>query len=68
MRQSMPQPAGEASETNEARRQKQIRQNQAAIALLSEWEREDAEEQRETWRILKDALEHETLTFRQGVS
>lgn len=38
--------------------------NQAAIALLKAWRTEDAQEQRETWTVVKAALEEDRLSDR----
>ncbi len=55
-------------EEREARRQEQIRRNQALIALMNEWaegDTEDQEEQRETWEILKRVLDEDRLSPRK---
>lgn len=49
---------------NEAQRQEQIRRNQAALAMLDEWDREDPVEQRTTWEFLERALKEDPITFR----
>jgi hypothetical protein len=49
----------------EEQRDEQIRRNQALIALLDSWEQDDAEEQRETWSILKRALDEDRLSYRK---
>ncbi len=38
--------------------------NQAAIELLKAWRAEDAQEQRETWTVVKAALEEDRLSDR----
>jgi hypothetical protein len=38
--------------------------NQAAIELLKAWRAEDAQEQRETWTMVKAALEEDRLSDR----
>lgn len=56
------------SEEREARRQEQIRRNQALIALMNEWaegDTADQEEQRETWEILKRVLDEDRLSSRK---
>jgi hypothetical protein len=45
-----------SEQEREARKQEQIRRNQALIALLDELRREDPEDQRETWEILERAI------------
>ncbi len=55
-------------EEREARRQEQIRRNQALIELLDEWAHgtaEDQDEQRETWELLKRALDEDRLSSRK---
>lgn len=68
----MQQPATQPQELNEeqreAQRQEQIRRNQALIELLNEWEHgspEEAEEQRETWEMLKKLLDEDRPSFRK---
>lgn len=39
--------------------------SQEAIALLEQWQHEDEEEQRETWEILRTALEADRLSDRK---
>jgi len=48
----------------EAKRQEQIRRNQAAIEMLNEWMQEDPEEQRETWEIIERSLRENPIQFR----
>jgi hypothetical protein len=48
----------------EAKRQEQIRRNQALIDLLNERDQEDAEEQRETWEAIEKGLRENPITFR----
>ena len=38
--------------------------NQAALQLLQAWRTDDAQEQAETWRVLKEALEEDRLSDR----
>jgi len=52
-------------EEREARRQEQIRRNQALIALLDELEQEDPEEQRATWEFVKRALDDDRPSYRK---
>jgi hypothetical protein len=42
----------------------QALKNQAAIALLKAWRAEDAQEQRETWTVVKAALEEDRWSDR----
>ncbi|HEX6819119.1 MAG TPA: hypothetical protein VF120_12145 [Ktedonobacterales bacterium] len=49
------------AEEREAKRQGQIRRNQAAIDMLNEWMQEDPEEQRETWELLGRAFNEERI-------
>jgi hypothetical protein len=42
----------------------QALKNQAAIALLKAWRAKDAQEQRETWTVVKAALEEDRLSDR----
>lgn len=51
-------------EAREAKRQEQIRRNQAAIEMLKEWEQGDEEEQRETWEVIEKGLREHPITFR----
>ncbi len=53
------------AEEREAKRQEQIRRNQAAIQMLQEWAEEgDPEEQRETWEIIERGLREHPFTLR----
>ena len=55
-------------EEREARRQEQIRRNQALIALMDEWsqgDEQDQEEQRETWELLKRLLDEDRPSYRR---
>jgi hypothetical protein len=55
-------------EEREARRQEQIKQNQALIEMLNEWsegDEQDQEEQRETWELLKRLLDEDCPSRRQ---
>jgi hypothetical protein len=55
-------------EEREARRQEQIKQNQALIALLNEWaegDEQDQEVQRETWELLKRLLDEDRPSSRK---
>lgn len=61
----MQQPNTYTESHDEQQRQEQIRRNQAATGLLNVWEQEDAEEQHETWKFLKRALEEDSLAFRR---
>jgi hypothetical protein len=38
--------------------------NQAALQLLQAWRTDDAQEQAETWRVIKEALEEDRLSDR----
>jgi hypothetical protein len=50
-------------------REERIARNQAAIALLRSWREDgDAEEQRETWAFLKQALDEDRLSNRKFFS
>ena len=53
-------PAGIVVEGTEAQRQK----NQAALQLLQVWRTENAQEQAETWTVIKAALEEDRLSDR----
>jgi hypothetical protein len=56
------------AEQREARRQEQIRCNQAAIEMLKEWVTvgpEEAEEQRETLAFLMRALDEDRPSYRK---
>ncbi len=55
----------DADEEREAKRQEQIRRNQALIDLLNEWDQEDAEEQRETLEFLMKALDEDRPSYRK---
>lgn len=46
-------------------RKEQMRRNQAVIDLLNAWEREDAEEQRETLEFLMKALDEDRPSDRK---
>lgn len=46
-------------ELDRATYEERMRKNKAAIELLRSWYEEDAQEQRETWEILKEALDIE---------
>ena len=48
-----------AAAEREAKRQEQIRRNQAAIEMLNEWMQEDPEEQRETLEYLMRVLDED---------
>jgi hypothetical protein len=55
-------------EEREARRQEQIKQNQALIEMLNEWSEgdgHDQEEQRETWELLKRLLDEDRPSYRK---
>lgn len=39
-------------------------QNQAALQLLQAWRTDDAQEQAETWMVIKEALEEDRLSDR----
>ncbi len=52
-------------EEREARRQEQIRHNQAALEVLDELDRGDPEEQRRRWEELERMLAEEPITFRK---
>lgn len=58
---------GHVTKSVEVRRAEQIRKNQAAIELLRSWSEDDsdAEEQRETWEYLKQALDEDRLSDRK---
>ena len=45
----------------ERQREEQIRRNQAVIDLLNSWENNDPEEQRETWMILRQSLDEDSV-------
>jgi hypothetical protein len=64
MQQPTTQPDELTDEQREAKRQEQIRRNQAAIEMLQEWLQEDPEEQRETWEIIEKGLRENPITFR----
>jgi hypothetical protein len=49
----------ETDRHDEERRQEQIRRNQAALEMLRMWDQEDPDEQRETWELLKHALDED---------
>jgi len=49
----------------EAKRQEQIRRNQALIEVLDELEREDPEDQRETLEFLMRALDEDRWSYRK---
>jgi hypothetical protein len=52
--------ADDADERERARkREEQIRRNQAALAMLDEWDQEAPEEQRETIEFLMRALDED---------
>jgi hypothetical protein len=53
------------AEQREAKRQEQIRRNQALIELLNEWDQEDPEEQRETLEFLMKALDEDRPSYRK---
>jgi hypothetical protein len=53
-------PSGIVVEGTEAQRQK----NQAALQLLQAWRTENAQEQAETWTVIKAALEEDRLSDR----
>ena len=42
----------------------QRRKNQAALQLLQAWRTDDAQEQAETWMVIKEALEADRLSDR----
>ncbi len=47
-------------------RRKQIEKNQAAIRLLDSWlAEEETQEQKETWELLKKALDEDRLSYRK---
>ncbi len=55
-------------EEREARRQEQIKRNQALIEMLNEWsegDEQDQEEQRETWELLKRLLDEDRPSYRK---
>jgi hypothetical protein len=55
-------------EEREARRQEQVRRNQAFIALMNAWshgDEQDQEKQRETWELLKRLLDEDRPSHRQ---
>ena len=55
-------------EEREARRQEQIKRNQALIEMLDEWsqgDEQDQEEQRETWELLKRLLDEDRPSSRK---
>jgi hypothetical protein len=54
-----------SAEEREARRQEQIRRNQAALQMLDEWDQEDPEEQRETWELIERMLKEDPFTLRR---
>jgi hypothetical protein len=67
----MPQPTTPpqnlTDEEREAKRQEQIKRNQALVALLAEWAQGDAqdqEEHRETWELLQRVLDEDRLSSR----
>jgi hypothetical protein len=67
MRQPITPPQHLTDEEQEARRQEQIKRNQALVALLDEWAQGDAhdqEEQRETWELLQRVLDEDRLSSR----
>ncbi len=54
-----------AAAEREAKRQEQIRRNQAAIEMLNEWMQEDPEEQRETLEYLMRVLDEDRPSYRK---
>jgi hypothetical protein len=42
----------------------QRRKNRAALQLLQTWRTDDAQEQAETWMVIKEALEEDRLSDR----
>ncbi len=52
-------------EEREARRQEQIKRNQAALAWLDELDREDPEEQRHRWEVVERTLKEDPISFRK---
>lgn len=57
-----------AAETEEERRQRQIEANQETIRLLESWRNateEEIQDQKETWELLKRALEEDPIAFRE---
>ena len=55
-------------EEREARRQEQIKRNQALIEMLNEWSKgdeQDQEEQRETWELLKRLLDEDRPSYQR---
>lgn len=54
-----------SAEEREARRQEQIKLNQAALRVLEELDQGDPEEQRQRWEALERMLAEEPITFRQ---
>jgi hypothetical protein len=65
MAQSATRPDDIHNQTPEERRLAQIYENQALIALLDAWEREDPQEQRETLEMLVRALDEDHPTSRK---
>jgi hypothetical protein len=65
MQQPATQPDELTDEQREAKRQEQIRRNQALIELLNSWDQEDAEEQRETLEFLMRALDEDRPSYRK---
>lgn len=59
MKQPVTQPDHVNEERREEQRQEQIHRNQSALEMLREWDQEDPEEQRETWELLKRALDED---------
>jgi len=59
------QQAEEERAAKEAKRQEQIRRNQALIEVLDELEREDPEDQRETLEFLMRALDEDRWSYRK---
>ena len=54
-----------SEQEREARRQEQIRRNQAALEMLENWDQEDPEEQRETLAFLMRVLDEDRPSYRK---
>ena len=61
-------PSATVPESEEEKRRLQREKNQAAIDLIRSWREVDEEvrrEQRETWELLKKALDEDRLSYRK---
>lgn len=60
----MQEPATQHNDLDAEPQQAQVRRNEAVLALLEAWDKGDPDEQRETWAILKQALDEHPISFR----